>query len=164
MRIAGATMTLLLTGCLQLDLGQPDAGAAPAPSSTAASDAAAPATVSGTGCAVDSLSNTTLCTRVDPCPGLAVDHDVYPDCGFRVPSWSFDLECVCGDFLCGMGTALTCAQAQALLTNGSELAVCNQALEDRCASRGTVKPASSCDRTCASECADDPGCLGLCGC
>lgn len=162
-------LAALLAGCLQLDLGQTDAGTSPVSSpATAASDAAAAdagaSVTSGTLCASDSASGTTLCTSIAPCPGLAVDHDVYPDCGFRVPAVSFDLECVCGDFLCSMGTALSCAQAGALLADGSELAVCTQVSEGRCAQRGTSKPASSCDRTCASECAGDPGCLGLCGC
>lgn len=168
MRIAIVTLATVLSGCLQLDLGPTDAGAASASSSATAADAgdaAAPAAVSGTGCAVDSVSKITLCTRIDPCPGLAVDHDLYPDCGFRVPAVSFDLECVCGDSMCSMGTALTCAQAQSLLADGSELAVCTQEVEGRCALRGTSTPAtSSCDRGCASECAGAPGCLGLCGC
>ena len=169
MRALPAILATVLTGCLQLDLGQTGAGMSPASATTAGYDAgagsdAAPAAVSGTQCALDSVSKTTLCTKIDPCPGLAVDHDVYPDCGFRVPAVSLDLECVCGDFLCSMGTALTCAQAGMLLTNGSELAVCTQVVEGRCAPRGAAKPVSSCDRTCASECAGDPGCLGLCGC
>jgi hypothetical protein len=156
-------LATLLAGCLQLDLGQTDAGTTASSSATAAADAGA-SVLSGTSCAMDSASSTTLCTSIDRCPGLAVDHDIYPDCGFRVPAVSFDLECVCGDFLCSMGTALTCAQAGALLADGSELAVCTQLSEGRCAARATSKPASSCDRTCASECTGDPGCLVLCGC
>jgi hypothetical protein len=154
----------IAAGCLQLDLGDPaDSGAAPAaPSSGSSADAG---TFGGTLCAVDALSKTTLCTSIDPCPGLAVDHDVFPDCGFRVPSLAIDLQCVCGDSLCPMGTSLTCAQAQALLSNNSELSVCTQELEGRCALRGTSTPTTStCDRSCASECAGDPGCIGLCGC
>jgi hypothetical protein len=156
---------LSATACLQLDLGDPaDSGAAATPSST--SDAGSPAAINGTVCATDSVSKITLCTSIDPCAGLAVDHDAYPDCGFRVPSLTIDLECVCGDSVCPMGTTLTCAQAQALLADGSEIAVCTQELEGRCAPRGSTgtNVSPTCDRNCAAECGADLNCLGLCGC
>jgi hypothetical protein len=155
----GAASCLQLTGS---ELG--DAGAAPTPASSA--DAAAgPTGVTGTACALDSVSGVTLCTTIDLCPSLVVDHDLYPDCGFRVPGLSIDLECVCGDFLCAMGTALRCSQARDLLSQSSELAVCARQADGQCAARSPSKPAQSgCDRTCALECAGDPGCWKLCGC
>jgi hypothetical protein len=157
---------LVPSACLELTLDPANSGSSATSASSPADAGDAARAVSGTGCAVDSVSNVTLCTSIDPCPGVVIDHDVYPDCGFRVPALSIDVLCVCGDSLCSMGTALSCAQIQAMLTQGSELAVCTQENEGRCAARGPVKPASSgsCDRTCASECAGNPGCFRLCGC
>jgi hypothetical protein len=107
-----------------------------------------------------------LCTSIDQCLGLAVDHDVFPDCGFRVPSTSIVLECVCDDFLCPVGTALNCAQAQTLLADQTQLVTCQQENEGRCAPRTTLtkKGGTSCDTTCAEACAGDFNCRGLCGC
>lgn len=161
-----ALSLLLPSACLQLTLDPAGSGGAAASASSRADAGDAATAISGTGCAVDSVSNVTLCTSIDVCPGLAVDHDLYPDCGFRVPALSIDVLCVCGDSLCSMGTALGCAQIRAILAQSSELAVCAQESEGRCAARGPVKPATSgsCDRTCVSECAGDPGCFRLCGC
>src|SRR5215471_450115 len=157
---------LLSSGCLGLTLDPAGSGGSAATASAQADAGDAASGSSGTGCAVDSISNVMLCTSIDTCPGLAVDHDLYPDCGFRVPASSIDVLCVCGDSLCSLGTALGCSQIQAMLALGSELAVCAQENEGRCAARGPVKPAASgsCDRSCASECAGDPGCFRLCGC
>jgi hypothetical protein len=156
-----------LTGCLQIgpssdaDAGAPAPGASSAPGDAAAVDDR----MGGSNCALDSISGVTLCTSVAVCPGLAVDHDVYPDCGFRVPSSSIDLECVCGDFLCPIGAALGCGQAKDLLDSHSELDTCIQASDGRCAPRSAPKMGgSSCDHACADVCAGDPGCLQLCGC
>jgi hypothetical protein len=163
-----ALSLLLCSGCLGLTLDPADNGASAATASSSRADAGGDAATStgGTGCVVDSVSNVMLCTSVDACPGLAVDHDLYPDCGFRVPALSIDVLCVCGDSLCSLGTALSCPQIQAMLAQSSELAVCAQENEGRCAARGPVKPtpSGSCDHTCASECAGDPGCFRLCGC
>jgi hypothetical protein len=127
--------SFLGAGCLELSLSDPgDAGASPPAASAGAADATG--VISGTACAVDSLSKMRICTSIDLCPGLLVDHDLYPDCGFRVPAFSIDLECICGDSVCSMGTALSCAQAKALLASGSELTVCTQEADGRCALRG----------------------------
>ena len=106
-----------------------------------------------------------LCTSLDQCPGLAVDHDLYPDCGFRAPSTTIDLECVCGDFLCPVGAVLNCAQAKMLLGDQSEVIACVQQSEGRCAPRTAPKPGStSCDSNCRDACAGDINCRKLCGC
>lgn len=119
----------------------------------------------GSGCAVNTVSGTILCTSLDQCPGLAIDHDVFPECGFRVPSTSIDVECICGDFLCPVGAALSCAQAQELLMDQSEVVTCVQQNEGRCAPLIMSKVGeSSCDKTCAQACAGDINCRGLCGC
>lgn len=117
------------------------------------------------GCGADTTSGVVLCKGVSACSGLRLDSEIYPDCGFRVPSSSIDLECVCGDYLCPVGAALNCTQAANLLADQSEYLVCLQQMEGRCAPRST-KPAkaSSCDQTCLAECAGNSGCAFLCGC
>jgi hypothetical protein len=152
--------------CLQLETSANDAGASSASGAagSAAGDAGDDAP-SGTGCVVDSASGVTLCTGISACAGVAIDHDVYPDCGFRVPASSLEVDCVCGDFLCPLGVALSCTALQALLNSQSEIVACSQASEGRCAeTRPPTPPSGTCDRNCLSMCAGDPGCFVLCGC
>jgi hypothetical protein len=166
MRSLGVVPALFLTSCIQLGTsGDPDAGAGAAGGAAFASDAPAVMLSGGSGCAIDSASGASLCTTFDGCPGVAVDHDVYPDCGFRVPSTTIDLECVCGDFLCPVGAVLNCGQATVLLAEQSEVAACVQQNEGRGAPRSSSKPDSStCDRNCADSCSGDINCRKLCGC
>jgi hypothetical protein len=93
-----------------------------------------------------------------------VDHDAYPNCGFRIPSSSIDLECICGNVLCPMGSAIVCTQARELLAYQAEVVVCTQASEGRCAALTTQNPVQTCSPSCAAECVSDPLCLRLCGC
>src|SRR5207245_10083489 len=116
---------------LQLGATRGDAGAGPGNARDAAS-AAGDAATSGSGCVVDPTSGVTLCTRIAACPDLAIDHDVYPDCGFRVPSASLDVECLCGNFLCPLGAPPTCAQADALHASLSALPACTTTTQRRC--------------------------------
>ena len=156
-----------MTSCLQIGTSaDADAGAGAAGSAAPGVDAESAVLTGGSGCATDSVSGTKLCSGFDQCPGLAVDHDVYPDCGFRVPSTTIDLECVCGDFLCPVGAVLNCAQAKMLLSEQSEVVTCIQQNEGRCAPRSTKsKPTTtSCDSICADACAGDINCRKLCGC
>jgi hypothetical protein len=156
---------ICLTSCLQIGTtGDTDAGAGAAGNAALTTDAAVTPS-GGSGCATDSVSGAMLCTAFDQCPGLVIDHDVYPDCGFRVPSTSIDVECVCGDFLCPVGAVLNCGQAKVLLSEQSEVATCVQQNEGRCAPRATPKPGSmTCDTNCADACAGDINCRKLCGC
>ena len=148
--------------CLELPTSTTD-DAGTAGSSGLGGDAA-PAT--GADCVTDSASRITLCTSLSLCPGLAVDHDLYPDCGFRVAGSAIDLECLCDDYVCPMGAALSCTQARQLLLNSTEAMVCAQVADGRCAERATTGsiPESTCDRGCAESCANSPSCLELCGC
>lgn len=155
-----------LPACLQFgqDVSS-DAGAVGA--NVAGGDAAREtAALTGDKCAIDSISGVTLCTKISLCPGLLVDHDLYPDCGFRLPGASIDLVCVCGEVICPVGVALDCAQAKELLDTQSESAVCVQQAEGRCAPRSPAKPgrAPSCDANCAAECGADVSCRKICGC
>ena len=140
-----------------------DSGQAP-PSGNTNSSADA-----GIGCATDSALELTLCTALTKCPGVAVDHDVYPDCGFRLSASAVDLLCVCNEtWICPMGVALSCSQATNVLNEGSEAAVCAQIADGRCTD--TTAPATSstgnasCDETCRASCASDFACLSACGC
>src|SRR4051794_10610798 len=95
---------LMLGACLEINAGGADGGAATA---SPASDAAGPEAATTSGCATDSATGLMLCTAISLCPSLAVDHDLYPHCGFRPAGNTLDLECVCGDYLCPVGTALS---------------------------------------------------------
>lgn len=161
------TAAVSQAACLQIGaLGDGDAGVSDAGraadargSDTRVSDAA------DFGCVVDPLSRVTLCTAIAICPGLAVDRDRFPDCGFRTGAGLIDLQCVCDNYLCPLGAALTCGQARDLLATQFEISACAQVGEGRCAPRSAVPPTgTSCDKNCAATCGGDLGCLRLCGC
>jgi hypothetical protein len=145
-----------------------DAGADGA--SVQAGDGGATPTAQGADCAHESTTGATLCSAISVCPNLMIDHDVYPNCGFRVRGMTIDIECACNGQLCPLGSPTTCDQATKLLEGQSEATVCAQADEGRCTG-GTPAPAGSgtgptttCDPTCRTECAGDPSCLKMCGC
>jgi hypothetical protein len=156
-------LLFLPLSCLELPTSTTDDAGAAGNSGLGGGGAAS---VTGADCVTDSASHVTLCTSLSLCPGLAVDHDLYPDCGFRVAGSSIDLECLCDDYVCPMGAALSCTQAHELLLNSTEAIVCAQVSDGRCAARATTgsTSASACDRACAESCANNPSCLALCGC
>lgn len=137
-----------LSGCLQIGLpGLPGAtDDDPVHDAGRASDGAVAGDVKtgdvdagvDRGCVVDPLSHATLCRAIAICPGLAIDPDRFPDCGFRTGSGLIDIECVCDDYLCPLGTTLTCAQARDLLASQFQLLACTQVSEGRCAPRRIV--------------------------
>lgn len=148
--------------------GGGDAGAA-ASRGGASGGTSGDAGVQGVDCITEPQTGATLCTGISSCPGVAVDHDLYPHCGFRPGGAVLDLECACQTSLCPVGVAKTCDDAKKLLGNQSETTVCAQVAEDRCtgggvpATSGTSTP-STCDKQCASECGGAPGCIHMCGC
>jgi hypothetical protein len=148
--------------------GDGDAGAASASSASSAAGAAAgDGGAKGVDCITESLTGSVLCTGISTCPELAVDHDLYPDCGFRPGGAVLDLECACQTSLCPVGVAKTCAEAAALLSRQTESQVCLQIDEGRCTGGGApaASPADpNCDKACASECGGAAGCIHLCGC
>ena len=175
-RLAALLWPICALACAACDpnalLGEGDAGATPTATVDSGASPAAPA-ASGQGCTDPIAPNLTLCTETSLCPSLAVDHDAYPDCGFRVEGGLIDLECICGTALCPVGSALTCADAKTLLDTQSELAVCTQVAEGRCApivgqasagDAGGAPQSGSCDKMCAGECGGDPTCIQQCGC
>ena len=168
MRATFVVAVLSSASCLQMSTGTgtdpgTDAGSVPVSSLAAASDAG----LTGANCFADPVSQVVLCQTVDACPGVAVDPDMFPDCGYAMRGGSqLDLECLCGTALCPIGVPASCAQAKTLLGAQSAFVVCSQEDEGRClelvvpeaGSRGT------CDPSCRDACAGAPDCIQLCGC
>ncbi|MEI9954067.1 MAG: hypothetical protein WDO74_35095 [Pseudomonadota bacterium] len=157
-----------LSSCLQI--GTPsDAGSSAQAGGAGASGAGSSsggASATGTNCGVDPSSGIALCLGISSCPSVRVDPDQFPDCGFRIARGSIDLECLCGDSLCPMGSAASCLDAKALLSEQSAQAVCAGIAEGRCqVVRQTANRSSSpCDKECRAQCSGVPGCITLCGC
>jgi len=125
---------LLLSSCLEIGMGSGSNGTVAAAATPADAGADSGPQVPS-GCVLDTVSRQVLCTETALCPSLRVDHDLYPNCGFKYPSTSIEVLCVCDDALCPLGSALDCKQASALLDAQSELLVCIQRSEARCALR-----------------------------
>ena len=159
-----------LAACLQL--GAPlDSTAGGASGGSAGSSADAGVTpATGTNCGVDPASGIALCLGSTSCPTVLVDPDQFPGCGYRIAGRVIDLECLCNDSLCPMGSAASCADAKALLADQSAQGVCAGIAEGRCtvvgksAATTNGNSSSSCDKNCRAECAGDPACITLCGC
>lgn len=125
---------LLLSSCIGFNVGQngQDAGTSnPPPAGDASSEGGGGAV--GTGCGKDPESGATLCLGISTCPSLTIDSEAFPGCGFRITGGSaIDLECACTQYVCPIGVATTCAQAQALMANQTAATVCVQVSEGRC--------------------------------
>jgi hypothetical protein len=170
-RLFGLLFLAPLSGCLQLgtpgDSGGGIAGASSAGSSS--SDAGAPP-ASGTNCGVDPSSGIALCLGITSCPTVRVDPDLLPGCGYRIAGSLIDLECLCNDSLCPVGSAASCADAKALLADQSQQGVCTGIAEGRCtalsrsASDSNANTKPNCDKNCRAECGGDLGCITQCGC
>jgi hypothetical protein len=167
-----------LGGCIQQN-GNGDAGAAGTDDGAASAASglydggAAGPTALGADCIAETTTGVQICSAISICPNVVVDHDVYPDCGWRIRGQALDLECACSGVVCPLGSPATCDQAAKLLADQTEQIVCQQVNEGRC-TPGTATAGSSgssgttttgsCDTTCAGECHNDPSCLRLCGC
>lgn len=154
-----------LSGCLQLGkTSDADAGAASAGSAGTSDDT--PRAATGTNCGVDPSSGIALCFGISSCPTVRVDPDQFPDCGYRVSGSLIDLECLCGDALCPMGSAASCLDAKALLADQSAQGVCAAVADGKCTTvkQTSVSASSMCDKNCRAECGGDPNCVTLCGC
>lgn len=125
--------TFITSGCI---LGQNGKGSG-GTSGADASDGDAGATgsdggVQGVACGADRSTGAVLCSGVSSCPTLVVDGDALPSCGFRIKGGAYDLQCVCGDWLCPIGTPTTCSEAAQLMNGATALQVCLQVNENRC--------------------------------
>ena len=161
---------LVVAGCSGINFGDKQgAGSGATSASSSAATSPPDAGAKGIDCVTEQTTGATICTGVSSCPQLVVDHDVYPDCGFRVKGTTLDLECACNGSLCPIGVAMTCEQAKQLLSAQTEQTVCIQVGEGRCTA-GTPTtgtgggPTSTCDKACSGQCGGDPGCIKGCGC
>ena len=158
--------SLLLTACIGVNTGSShDAGTAAVGTATDATTATADA-AKGVDCIVEQTTGATICSVNSLCPSVVVNHDVFPNCGFRVKGGTLDIECACNGYLCPLGVPATCTQAAEMLKNQTEATVCAQIGESRCVAGNPVVPMGkgTCDKVCASECGGDPNCLIGCGC
>jgi hypothetical protein len=167
---AAASLAFALPACIQLPgITDSDAGSAAASGDAAATSDAGSA-VTGSGCTQDLGGGAVLCTATSECAGLTVDHDKFPNCGFRIHGTAIVIECVCDNQLCPLGVPTSCTQAKDMLDTQTEVQVCAQVNDGRCSAltsgqqTGAGAPPSSCDKACAGECGGNPSCLQICGC
>lgn len=162
-------LTLALVACVDLTAGQGGGGpSASEPDADGGLESGV--ALQGAGCGADAITGVTLCLAVSICPNDIIDSELWPGCGFRMTPSGFDLQCVCDNQVCPIGTPLTCEQIAPLLAAQTQLGVCASASEGRCvtpaASGGTpgaVSP-SGCNKACAQQCYGENGCLEQCGC
>lgn len=162
------TLLLSLPGCGLLGV---DSGSGGGASVSSASSGSSSGAAQGSSCGTDPTTGATLCLGNSLCPGVTVDSSVFPECGFLVSGSNIDVECVCGSYLCPLGSTATCAALTTLLAQSNEGAVCAQASAGQCvqlSGSGTASSSSSgsssCDTTCRDECGEDPTCIEACGC
>ena len=162
-----AALALAVSGCAMLQAL--DGGGAGGASTTTGTGGATTA-AQGASCGTDPDTSAILCLASTVCPGLTIDSEVYPGCGYRVNGGALDIECSCSGWLCPLGAA-SCADAKLKLADQNYGVVCSQAAGGTCA-QGTpvgATPSSSssggtCDTTCRTECAGEPTCIQACGC
>ncbi len=169
-RLLSLLALIPLSACLQLGTpGDSGGGAASGGAAgSASSDGGVP--VSGTNCGVDPSSAIALCLGITSCPTVLVDPDQFPGCGYRIAGNVIDLECLCNDSLCPMGSAASCADAKALLLDQSAQGICAGIAEGRCtvvsqsATSTNGNASANCDKNCRADCGGDPACITQCGC
>lgn len=167
LRFAFLVSLSLLTACIGINTGSStDAGAAAATATATDASASTPDAAKGIDCIVEQTTGATICSVNTLCPSVAIDHDQFPNCGFRVKGGTLDIECACNGSLCPLGVPSTCAQAAQMLMTQTEATVCAQVSDGRCTDGNPVTPmgTGTCDKTCAGECGGDPNCLVGCGC
>ena len=167
MRIrVSSLLSLCLTACLGVNAGgSHDGGTAAVGAASDGAGGTADA-AKGVDCIVEQTTGATICSVNSLCPAVAINHDAFPNCGFRVKGGTLDIECACNGYLCPLGVPATCAQAAQMLKSQTEATVCAQVGEGRCVMGSPVVPMGkgTCDKVCASECGGDPNCLIGCGC
>jgi hypothetical protein len=139
-----------------------DAGAAPASSA----DAGTAAAVQGASCTAVT-SSISLCQFISSCPNLALNPQVFPQCGFRIHGTAIDPECLCGNYLCPIGSPTTCTEAATMASGDTTYdSVCEQSVTGHClaltASGGSTTSAAC--QSCITNCDNVPACVDACGC
>ena len=163
--LSSIVVLVSLSSCLQVGKTS-DSGSSTDEGSSGGSNSSSSVSVTGTNCGVDPSTGVALCLGISSCPGVRVDPDQFPDCGYRIAGSRIDLECLCGDSLCPLGSAASCLDAKALLAEQSAQAVCAGVSESRCqvVQQAPRSSDSNCDRDCRAQCSGVPGCVALCGC
>lgn len=165
--LAAAALALLVSGCAILQALEGGGGTGGSSSGSGAGGGSSSA--QGINCGTDPDTSATLCLGSSVCPGLVVDSEVFPGCGYRVKGNTVDIECSCGGFLCPLG-ATSCADAKQKLTDENYGVVCSQVGAGACvegtpaASSTSSSSGGSCDTACRNDCAGEPTCIQACGC
>ncbi len=170
--LLAALVILPVSACLKIGMPQDDDASSSSATGTAGTTSTDAGVTTGTGvnCGTDPASGITLCLGLSACPGVVVDSDQMPGCGYRVNGNVIDLECLCDDSLCPVGSAASCADAKALLQDQTSQGVCVGISEGRCTTvsqavtNAGTNTASSCDKDCRANCVNDPACIQFCGC
>jgi hypothetical protein len=170
-RLLSVLILASLSACLKIGTpGDSTGGSTSGGSGGAVSTDAGVSVASGIDCGVDPASGVALCLGITSCPTVVVDADQMPGCGFRISGNVIDLECLCNDSLCPVGSAASCADAKALLADQTSQGVCAGIAEGRCttvsqsATSTSGTASSSCDKSCRADCGGDPACIAFCGC
>jgi hypothetical protein len=166
---------LATPACVIPSISATDAGASPAATSSAEdASSSAPSAVQGASCT--QLSPTVLlCLYISSCPSLVLNPQVFPQCGFRIYGNAIDPECLCGNYLCPIGSASTCSEAATEASGDTNYdSVCEQSVTGHCldlnasgssssgsSSGSTTNPAC---QTCVQNCDNVPACIDACGC
>jgi hypothetical protein len=125
----------------------------------------------GIDCGTDPETSVTLCLGTSLCPGMLIDTEAYPACGFRMNGGVLDVECSCNGMLCPLGAVGSCDDLKTAFANSNEGTICAQVSAGTC-TQGTPMATSSsaatgggtCDVACRDECAGDQTCIQSCGC
>lgn len=129
-----AAVGLLCVGCIQLGVGEGGGRGSAGDGADGTTADGGEDAMTGVACGKDPATGVVLCAGVSGCPGLLVDQEQFPNCGFR--PGTLDLQCLCNEELCPMGSlAKTCAEAKYQLAEGSQPITCSQL------GSGTCKPA-----------------------
>ena len=164
--VIGALLMVSVSACLQIGTGSDGAAGSGGAGTAGAVGSSSSAPYTGTNCGVDPSSGISLCLGLSSCPSVRVDPDQFPDCGYRISGTTIDLECLCGDSLCPMGSAASCLDAKALLSEESAQGVCAGIADGLCqvVKQTSTNTSATCDKNCRAQCSGDPGCILLCGC
>jgi hypothetical protein len=151
-----------------ISTGSDDAGAAATGSDAGAT--AASTAVTGASCTTIT-SSISLCQSISSCPSLALNPQVFPECGFRIHGTAVDPECLCdNEYLCPIGHPTTCAEAATDSSGDVNYdSVCQQEVTGGCqdltgASTGTGSSSSTACQMCVNACDNVPSCIDACGC
>src|SRR6478672_3578019 len=91
--LALASLAFALAACIQQPGTGADGGAEDATPTAIVDGGAAGPQAQGIDCITEPSTGVSICTGISICPKVLVDHEVYPNCGFRVRGTTLDLEC-----------------------------------------------------------------------